>query len=260
MLRFFLVLSLILWLPEPSLFCESLDPGFDDLAQPDVASLGEEVEEKEPDIALESDDHNLSEPTISSESSAHKSALEFGVWAKEALKNNDAQVVAPAVVSNPVQPTSVKKTVAVRADLGFLGNRIRNRLKSETEMDYFDHYWLGKGSKVLQADEFSDIVKTPGAQPLTEPYEVIIKGRKVLAQKVNYYKDKEYRYALGVATVYLDPETRDPVGFFDNYNFDSRPWGTRSWKAEMSTRSVDLAGGLSGAKDYNVCYGVGCDL
>jgi hypothetical protein len=262
MLRFFIILILLLCFPSSLIFCDSLDSAIDDLAQPNAKSFSEEIKTQERDLVQEQEAKREYRDSQSTTSQLLRDTptTDFGEWAKEALKKNIEKDFIPVTVSNPVQPESVEKTVPVRADLGFMGNRIRNRLRSEIEKDYFDQYWLGRGKKVLGDEEFLRIVDASGAVVLTEPYEIEILGQTVLAQKLNYYKDPDYRYALGVATLFLDAKTRKPIGFFDNYNFDSRPWGARSLRAEVATRSVELAGSFSGAKDYEVCYGVGCEI
>ena len=44
------------------------------------------------------------------------------------------------------------------------------------------------------------------------------------------------------------------LGFFDHYDFDSKPWGERSVKNELITRAVETVS-PSEAKDFKIRYG-----
>ena len=77
----------------------------------------------------------------------------------------------------------------------------------------------------------------------------------VLLKVHNFYNSPEYFLALGRATIYYN-QVGTPVGFYDQYNFDPKPWGVRSYTNEVKTRAVNAAGSLHGATPFNIYYGI----
>ena len=70
---------------------------------------------------------------------------------------------------------------------------------------------------------------------------------------VSFYSSSEYDKAFGTATLYYNSKG-NIIGFFDHYDFDSKPWGERSVKNELITRAVETVSS-SEAKDFKIRYG-----
>ena len=70
---------------------------------------------------------------------------------------------------------------------------------------------------------------------------------------VSFYSSSEYDKAFGTATLYYNSKG-NIIGFFDHYDFDSKPWGERSVKNELITRAVETVS-PSEAKDFKIRYG-----
>ena len=69
----------------------------------------------------------------------------------------------------------------------------------------------------------------------------------------NFYSSDYYSLAFGTATIYMNKKNRI-VGFYDSYNFDSKPKNTRSKINEFETRAVRIVSPKS-AKPYSIKYG-----
>jgi hypothetical protein len=110
-----------------------------------------------------------------------------------------------------------------------------------------ERYWLGLGDYTLSYSELQDIAyrgsPENGAQrgPCSfsiPPY------AKIYEQQYTFYGNSVYDAALGRATLYFSSPnpgmnySSDLVGFYDFYDFDTKPWGTRSAKNEIKTRGV----------------------
>ena len=144
------------------------------------------------------------------------------------------------------------------ARLNYLGNKIKNRLDSEFEKPLLENYWNGNGNIELTSLRFEEI-----KQYLlnvvdfrhVKGFEVILSdGTKGKAFIVSFYGSKEYGHAFGTATVYTN-DNYEIVGFKDYYDFDFRPFGERSFKAEAISRIIK---GVSPkkAKPFNITYGL----
>ncbi|MFN4144414.1 MAG: hypothetical protein ACK4GN_01230 [Runella sp.] len=126
-----------------------------------------------------------------------------------------------------------------RPDLGLIGNAIRNQAGSEFAKDMFERYWLGLGDYTLPANIFAEAVSV--AQPTNDTQS---KGQKVLngilcnGYERSFYHNEKFRFAFGTATIYY-AQNGNPMGFYDRYDFDSKPWGQgKTTKAEAITRMV----------------------
>jgi hypothetical protein len=135
-----------------------------------------------------------------------------------------------------------------RPNLGPLGNYIRNKyLDSDFEKNMLEQYWLGLGDYTLSYSQLEDIDyrgnPENGAQRIPCSFS-IPSYSKIYEQQYTFYNDPVYNAALGRATLYFSSPTYIPiysydlVGFYDFYDFDSKPWGTRSLTNEIKTRGV----------------------
>jgi len=70
---------------------------------------------------------------------------------------------------------------------------------------------------------------------------------------VSFYSSPEYDKVFGSATLYYNNQG-NIVGFYDLYDFDSKPWGERSIKNEIITRMVNIVS-PSTAKPFSIRYG-----
>ncbi len=146
-----------------------------------------------------------------------------------------------------------------RPDLGYIGNKIRDRAGSEFSKDMFENYWLGKGDVVISQDRFLSIwsaamdIDSKGLSRKGKKY-TLGNNAIVYAKTIDFYKSEEYKNVLGRATFIFD--TNDTViGFYDYYNFDAKK-GARSLDAEVKTRMVREASRLSNALPFRMGYGV----
>lgn len=151
-----------------------------------------------------------------------------------------------------------KQQTGGRPDLGLIGNAIRDRAGSDFSKDMFENYWLGRGDLILSQDRFLDIwsaaedLDSKGMRRKGTEY-TLPNGEKVYAKQISFYKSEVYKNAFGTATLIFD--TNDlVVGFYDYYNFNSRT--SRSWDAELKTRSVREASRFSNATPFRIGYGV----
>jgi hypothetical protein len=71
---------------------------------------------------------------------------------------------------------------------------------------------------------------------------------------INFYNNTEFNGAFGKATVYF--QNGSIVGFSDTYDFNPQPWGNRSTKAELATRSAPFF--MPDGKDFNIYGGNQC--
>ena len=69
---------------------------------------------------------------------------------------------------------------------------------------------------------------------------------------LDVYSSKTYDYAIGSATLYI--QNGNAVGLYDYYDFDSKSWGARSFKAEIATRAARITAPNT-AKNFSTCYG-----
>ena len=149
-----------------------------------------------------------------------------------------------------------------RMDLGFLGNNIRKRAGSEFSKNLFENYWNGNGDFELSGERFAGIllyVKENAPKYSNQMPAIFIDANngKVVGhgtkRVVSFYSSSEYDKAFGNATLYYNSKG-NIIGFFDHYDFDSKPWGERSVKNELITRAVETFS-PSEAKDFKIRYG-----
>ena len=149
-----------------------------------------------------------------------------------------------------------------RMDLGFLGNNIRKRAGSEFSKNLFENYWNGNGDFELSGERFAGIllyVKENAPKYSNQMPAIFIDANngKVVGhgtkRVVSFYSSSEYDKAFGTATLYYNSKG-NIIGFFDHYDFDSKPWGERSVKNELITRAVETFS-PSEAKDFKIRYG-----
>jgi hypothetical protein len=138
---------------------------------------------------------------------------------------------------------------------GAVGNSIRDRAGSDYAKGLFENYWLGSGNVVLTKERFCDIVGYAQSTGQSSNKGVLTNfhGQASIAVVTNFYNSDTYSTAFGRATIYYDLNG-DAIGFHDNYDFNSLPFGTRSFGNEMKTRAVNAAGQLYGAQPFNIDF------
>lgn len=144
------------------------------------------------------------------------------------------------------------------SDRGFIGDLIYNNCGSEIEQECFDNYWNGCGNMQLSSNTWSG-VSSYAQGYIGSNYQngtrVIINGKTYFKNSVSFYGNSAYDCAFGTATVYFD-SSGNPVGFSDNYDFNSMPWGERSVPAEIGTRTIGALGESHGAANFSIGYGI----
>ncbi|MBL7727584.1 MAG: hypothetical protein JNM68_07865 [Dinghuibacter sp.] len=172
-------------------------------------------------------------------------------------------VVAGATVpdsgKNAATPTlSVKKKKKTNARLGVFGSFVRLFLKGDLSKKLFARYWTGQGDYELSDTEITVIaqeITRLGNAGCTDSSYVRTADSVVLQRKlINFYLSGELSNAFGYGTVYLN--RNELAGFYDNYDFNPKPWGTRPFKHELKTRMMHIIGKLKGARTFNVYYGI----
>jgi hypothetical protein len=131
----------------------------------------------------------------------------------------------------------------VAKDLAGMGNTIRDisgKLNSDFEQRMFARYWNSKGDYKLTTSEFNDILGNSKVTNVNES-----------SFTISLYDNKTYDYGIGSATVYYSSSNSD-LHFYDNYNFDTKPWGSRSYSAEVATRMTHNEGRHHGATSFNI--------
>ncbi|WP_222116056.1 RHS repeat domain-containing protein [Algoriphagus algorifonticola] len=141
-----------------------------------------------------------------------------------------------------------------RPDLLGYGNFYRNQMGTEAGKDMFERYWLGKGDMTLtqsQFEEIASLAKAKGADKI-EGKKIELNGKEVIAKVISFY-GTVHANSLGSSTLYYDLNN-NPVGFYDVFDFDPKPWGVRSYEAEIKTRLVNLDGQMVGAKPFKIKF------
>lgn len=134
-----------------------------------------------------------------------------------------------------------------------VGNIALDHLPSTLGQKMFNRYWFAQGDYKLTEKEF---------QYLTQIAE-FNEDKHAGINVVSFYNTPEAR-TFGRATFYLDQNLKI-VGFYDFYDFDIKvksyiPFtkGGRSLKNEVITDITKVNGDTFDAKNFNVCYGIGC--
>jgi hypothetical protein len=83
-------------------------------------------------------------------------------------------------------------------------------------------------------------------------------GRKTSFVNGNYmqsvtFDNFDLKNSLGTASMTFAADGT-PLGFFDLYDMDPKPWGTRSPGAEVMTRFGNAVGSTAGAKPFEIGY------
>ena len=136
--------------------------------------------------------------------------------------------------------------------IGGYGGEIQSQAGSQFSKDMFWNYWNGKGDVDIKGQRFASILMYL-KENKSVPTDLDSKGDKITGKVVSFYESEEYALVFGRATVYYDPKGR-VVGLFDNYDFDSKSFGTRSPKNEIKTRLVNFFS-PSFSKPFNIRYG-----
>lgn len=72
------------------------------------------------------------------------------------------------------------------------------------------------------------------------------------AQRVGF-DNFAYAASFGVATMYFGP-SGNAVGFYDRYDFDAKPNGTRSFSGELSTTIGRGLGSAFKGEEFEIGY------
>lgn len=113
------------------------------------------------------------------------------------------------------------------------------------------HYERANGEDyILSKMEFEYLVKKGVLNG-----DVTSLDNNIFMQQMVYYGSGyiDLAYSFGTSTVlytYNDSQI-SYLGFHDEYNFDSKPWGERNMIAELATR---IYGFLSSGVSYNIYY------
>jgi hypothetical protein len=141
--------------------------------------------------------------------------------------------------------------------MGLLGRAISIVLKGKLSKKLFAQYWTGKGNYYLSTNEvvlIASEINRMGSECCTDSayikgYDSVHMQRKL----INFYLSKELAHALGYSTVYFEKNIL--CAFYDDYDFNPKPWGVRPFFHEIKTRFMHWAGKLRGAQPYEVIYG-----
>ena len=146
-----------------------------------------------------------------------------------------------------------------REDLGVLGNLIRDQASSEFSKNMFENFWNGGGDIELTGKQFAGILLYLKKNNVKgeKVKNINLKGKSGIiypGSSYNYsFYGTEYERAFGTSTIYYNSKG-NVVGFYDVYDFDSKPWGKRSLKNELITRGVNLVSSRS-SQSFKIRYG-----
>ena len=134
------------------------------------------------------------------------------------------------------------------------GNFYRDQMGTEAGKDMFERYWLAKGDMVLSEAQFAEIVRLADKQGAAKVKgtPTTYNGQPATAKVISFY-GTAHANSLGSATLYYDADG-NAIGFYDYFNFDPKPWGKRSFSAELKTRLVNGDGLMFGAKPFKITY------
>lgn len=118
----------------------------------------------------------------------------------------------------------------------------------------------GQGQDIkLTKSQFEDALDLVGlGRGQYGPPNILTEDGRIIKTSWGGYKasfswyDTKYENVFGGATIIFDQHL-NPVGLYDKWDFDWKPWGERSVKGEIKTR----AGGwkLKGGTPFEVKYG-----
>ena len=181
------------------------------------------------------------------------------VLAEQAYSVNEKGVLN-LKVGDVLEIQNFDESSSSRENLGKLGNTIREKAGSAFSKDLFENFWNGNGDIELSSKEFAGILnyiknESPSSSPALDAKGFSLDGGCVKDTKraVNFYSSPALDKAFGTATIYYNSKGAIS-GFYDNYNFDKKKWGSRSLKAEIQTRAVRISSPKSSSK-YDIKYG-----
>jgi hypothetical protein len=115
-----------------------------------------------------------------------------------------------------------------------------------------NHYLKGEGEDVfLTKEQFTELIihgkiDYANAELGEDGY---------YTTSISFYEtNDDLHYSFGTATVkykVLDDNKNMYLGFKDTYNFDPKPWGVRSFKNEVITRTYNI---ISNGTDFSIYY------
>ena len=147
-------------------------------------------------------------------------------------------------------------------DLGYIGNKIREKATKGIAQDLFTIFWKNEVDVELTGAQFAGILLYIKNNPksVTDKGTCKLKGAsgKIYNgswKEVNLYASSSYGLAYGRATVYTN-SSGNIVGFYDQYDFNPQKWGTRIPKDEIKTRLVNYAAKACGVgTSFRINYG-----
>ena len=172
-------------------------------------------------------------------------------------ENNNGSIDLKTSDVFKVESTSIEPES--REDFGYIGNGMRNRAHSEYSKNLFENYWKGKGDVEMSSERFAGLllyIKNHNPSMGKRSNCVLVGSKptdKGFKCSVNFYGSYEYDYAFGTGTIYMNSEG-NIVGFYDFYDFDAKPFGQRTLKAELATRAVSNLSPDT-AKPFAIRYG-----
>jgi hypothetical protein len=150
-----------------------------------------------------------------------------------------------------------KKKKQPAKKMGLIGSMVRLVLPGKFSKKLFTHYWTGNGDYQLSDEELVSIaseINRLGSGCCTDSsYIRVNDSAQVQKKTINFYLSKELAHALGYCTVYFKGNML--TTFFDDYDFNPKPWGTRPFLHEVKTRFMHFAGKLRGAKPFAIVHG-----
>ncbi len=131
---------------------------------------------------------------------------------------------------------------------------------SNLEQKLISNYQNGIGNIQLDINEFGiikEFINTRFNLKSHNGYDIILENGTIgKSFIISFYNSPEFDHAFGTATIYVDQNFKI-VGFMDVYDFDSRPWGQRSYKAEFLSRFIKCISPKK-AKPFKITYGLQC--
>ena len=121
------------------------------------------------------------------------------------------------------------------------------------ELQYYFKYNSNTGYE-LSKERFDDIYLKAHENNAIEWNNLTLTSDGNYCIPVNFYKT-DYDLAFGRATMIFsyDKESGfEPIGFYDLWDLDPKPWGKRSYTAEMITRYFNWQ--LGGGKPFTITY------
>jgi hypothetical protein len=165
----------------------------------------------------------------------------------------------PTVVRQPCPVYLFSQTdqpIGERSDLGAIGNVLRSQLDDSLAKDNFERYWLGLGDFDLTGEQFDQIISVLGDNT---PVEQVLRFKnpellgRSKAVKYDFY-DTEFGGLLGDAWIIYD-NNGQPVGLYDEYDFNSKPLFKRKLGSEAKTRGVAFLSRFNDkAKPFTIRY------